>query len=94
MARVFREGWVPPDGGKRPLPMAIEAVGGARPGDPRPPLQPDAYVNHVTNAEVIMVGQGRSYGWRSCFPTGTFTALVSGTGRPITPTSLDRMRPE
>jgi hypothetical protein len=39
--------------------MTIEAVrGGARPGDPLPPLQPHPFINHVSDAEVIIHGEG------------------------------------
>ena len=38
---------------------AIDAVrGGARPGDPLPPLQPRPYVGGVTDADVIIAGVG------------------------------------
>ncbi len=40
----------------------IEAVrGGARPGDPLPPLEAEPYIRHVTDTEVIITGtrQGR-----------------------------------
>jgi hypothetical protein len=37
----------------------IEAVrGGAHPGDPLPALQPDPYIDKVTDAEVIITGSG------------------------------------
>ena len=37
----------------------IEAVrGGARPGDPLPPLQPDPFIDHVSDAKVIIHGEG------------------------------------
>lgn len=37
----------------------VEAVrGGGRPGDPLPPLQPDPYIDHVTDTEVIITGTG------------------------------------
>lgn len=39
--------------------MTIEAVrGGARPGGPLPPLQPHPFINHVSDAEVIIHGEG------------------------------------
>ena len=38
---------------------AIDAVrGGARPGDPLPPLQPRPYVDDVIDAEIIITGVG------------------------------------
>ena len=38
---------------------AIDAVrGGARPGDPLPPLQPLPYVDDLIDAEVIITGVG------------------------------------
>jgi hypothetical protein len=37
----------------------IEAVrGGAQPGDPLPPLQPDPFIDHVRDAKVIIHGEG------------------------------------
>jgi hypothetical protein len=37
----------------------IQAVrDGAQPGDPLPPLQPDPYIDNVTNTEVIITGSG------------------------------------
>jgi len=41
-------------------PAAIEAVrGGARPGDPLPPLPPGYHIGHITDPAVIITGSGQ-----------------------------------
>ena len=64
---------------------AIDAVrGGARPGDPLPPLQPRPYVNDIIDAEVIITMAGPEQQVAVLFSHRASPAHASATGSPAT----------
>ena len=64
----------------------IQAVrDGARPGDPLPPLQPDPFIDRVTDAEVTVTGSGRGRRVAVLFTHQDFPGVRFGHRFPLDP---------
>jgi hypothetical protein len=64
----------------------IQAVrDGAQPGDPLPPLQPDPYIDNVTNPEVIITGTGAGRRVVVLFSHQHFPGIRFGHRYPLDP---------